>query len=226
MLRISKSLILMIAFFFLSCRREHTFENNNSNKKVQKLKMHKLEKLFVIGDFNGDKKLDTLFEHNFSNLNKKEIELAPDPYQNNWETVVDWFYKQESSVYLSTNENKGDKLNFSTAQGLYCLINIGDNNFDGKDEIALVLDLCDYSRINSCKIYTLCKNKWKKIKQFGIHEDSFDYRDGKKPIKYFEIKNYLENHNGKWFYKDNSQIDYETQDQVGKMNKLELVKCE
>ena len=217
--------IYLVVFIFLSCKKEYTIKKSFSNNKVQKLKMHKLEKLLVTGDFDGDKKLDTLFQHNFSKLNKKEIKIAPDPFKNDWENVVDWFYKQDSYVYLSTNENNADKLSLTTAQGLYCLINIGDNNSDGKDEIALVVDLCDFSSLNSCNIYTLCNKKWEKLKQFGVREDSFDYISGVRPIKYIEIKGYLENHNRKWFYKDNDQIDYDTPNDVGKMKELVIRKC-
>lgn len=216
----------LIIITFISCIDKNTSTKENiSSNKIEIIKMHKLEKLFITGDFNGDKKLDTLFQHNFSELNKKEIDRAPDPYQNDWEDVVDWFFKQESYVYLSTNKNNADKLYLTTAQGLYCLINIGDNNSDGKDEIALVTDLCDFSRINSCSIYTICENKWTKLKQFGIHEGSFDYKEGQRPIKYLEIKDYLEKHNGKWLYKDNDQIDYDTPEEVGKMKELKIDKC-
>lgn len=224
MIRTIVSYLVIITFF--SCKNENTSSKETiSGNKIEKLKMHKLEKLFVTGDFNGDKKLDTLFQHNFSELNKKEIDSALDPHQNDWEDVVDWFFKQESYVYLSTNENNADKLYLTTAQGLNCLINIGDNNSDGKDEIAIVIDLCDFSRINSCNIYSICENKWTKLKQFGIHEGSFDYEKGQRPIRYLEIKDYLEKHNGKWFYKDNDQIDYDTPQEAGKMKELKIDKC-
>lgn len=215
----------LVVIIFLSCKREKHNEIPVFQSKVERLEMHKLEKLFVIGDFNGDDELDTLFQHNYSNLNKKEIDSAPDPYLNKWEDVVDWFFKQELQVYLSMNRSNSDTLHLTTARGLNCLINIGDTNRDGKDEVALVVDLCDFSRINSCKIVTLCENKWVQLKQFGIREDAFDYIKGEKPSKNKEIKGYLEKHNEKWFYKDNDQQLYETEEEIDKMKELKIEKC-
>lgn len=211
---------------FFSCRREKNNEIPVSQNKFERLEMRKLEKRFVVGDFNGDDELDTLFQHNYSNLNKKEIDSSPDPYLNEWEDVVDWFFKQESRVYLSMNRINSDTLYLTTAQGLNCLINIGDNNLDGKDEVALVVDLCDFSRINSCKIYTICENKWIELKQFGILEDAFDHNKGEESLKNKEVKGYLEKHNEKWFYKDNELHLYETEEEIDKMKELKIEKCE
>jgi hypothetical protein len=173
-------------------------------RKTDKMKtLHKLEKLFCVGDFDGDGKKDTIFEHNFSKLKKEEIETAPDPVKNDWEEVIKWFHKQDSDLYLSFKNSNKDTLHLGKALGLYCLLNIGDNNFDGKDEIAFVVDHLDFSNLNSCKIYSLCKGKWTELKQFNIDEIAFDFTSTTSS----GIKNYLEKKDNKWFYKDNLQKD-------------------
>lgn len=189
-----------------------------------KVKLHKLEKLFVVGDFDGDRNQDTIFQHNFSRLTQSEIEQAADPFQNEWDTVVKWFYDQDADLYLTINKSGKDSLSLGTAQGLYCLINIGDNNADGKDEIALVIDYLDFSRVNSCKVYSLCGDKWTLLKQFGIHEDAFNFTSEKAPL-FKIIKEYLEFDNDKWVYKDYSQDGYDNSEDVGKMLPLKLDKC-
>ena len=190
----------------------------------KKVKLHKLDKLFVIGDFDGNGIQDTIFQHNYSRLTKSEIEYSADPFQNEWDTVVNWFYEQGADLFLTMNSSNKDTLHLGTAQGLYCLINIGDNNADSKDEIALVVDYLDISRINSCKIYTLCNDKWTLLKHFGVQEDSFDYTSENTPI-FDSIKGYLENRNGRWFYKDYSKISLDTEEDVEKMKKLILDNC-
>jgi hypothetical protein len=105
-------------------------------------------------------------------------------------------------VYLAFNKSNRDTLYLGEAQGLYCLINIGDNNSDGKDEIAIVVDLLDYSRVNICRIYTLCNNKWIVLKQFTINEDAFNDLTGDKASIFNEIRGYLEKQKGKWHYRD------------------------
>lgn len=210
-----------------SCKghTEKTVDNSIVHKVLEdKIKLHKLEKLFVVGDFDGDRKQDTIFQHNFSKLTNTEIDNSADPFQNEWDTVVKWFYDQEADLYLTLNKSNQDTLHLGTAQGLYCLINIGDNNADGKDEIALVIDYLDFSRVNSCKIFSLCNDKWTLLKQFGVHEGSFDFTTDKAPI-YESIKDHLEKQNGKWVYKDYSQDGYDNQEDVGKMLTLKLDRC-
>lgn len=218
--------ILTLLFGILSCnsRTVKTVDSTVSKTADSNIKLHKLEKKFVVGDFDGDGKQDSIFQHNYSRLTKTEIEYSADPFQNDWDTVVKWFYDQDANLYLTINKNNQDTLNLGTAQGLYCLINIGDNNADGKDEIALVIDYLDFSRVNSCKIYNLCKDKWTLLKQFGVHEDSFDFTTDKAPT-FDNIKDFLEKHNGKWVYNDYSQDGYDNQEDVGKMLTLKLDRC-
>lgn len=219
--------ILTLTLGLLSCneRTEKTVDNSTVSKTADdKIKLHKLKKLFVVGDFDGDRKPDTIFQHNFSRLTKTEIDSSADPFQNEWDTVIKWFYDQDADLYLTINNIKQDTLHLATAQGLYCLINIGDNNADGRDEIALVIDYLDFSRVNSCKIYTLCKDKWTLLKQFGVFEGSFDFTTDKAPV-FDNIKDHLEKQNDKWVYKDYLQDGYDKQEDVGKMLTLKLDRC-
>jgi hypothetical protein len=219
--------ILILTLGLLSCKSQTEKSVDNLTVPTttnDKIKLHKLEKLFVVGDFNGDGKQDTIFQHNYSRLTKTEIEYSADPFQNEWDTVVKWFYDQDAELYLTSSKSNQDTLRLGIAQGLYCLINIGDNNADGKDEIAFVIDFLDFSRVNSCKIYSLCKDKWTILKQFGVHEGSFDFTTDKAPI-FDNIKDHLEKQNGRWFYNDYLKDDYEKQSDVGKMLTLKLDKC-
>jgi hypothetical protein len=215
--------ILTLTLGLLSCKSQ-TEKSVTPKTTDNKIKLQKLDKLFVAGDFNGDGKQDTIFQHNFSRLTKSEIEQAADPFQNDWDTVVKWFYDQDADLYLTINKSNQDTLSLGTAQGLFCLINIGDNNADGKDEVALVVDYLDFSRVNSCKIYSFCKDKWTLLKQFGIHEDAFNYTSDNPPL-FDNIKDFLLKQNGKWVYKDYSQDSYEKQEDVGKMLTLKLDRC-
>ena len=219
--------LLTLILGLLSCNNQTQKSVDNSTVPKQtdnKIKFHQLKKLFVVGDFDGDEKQDTVFQHNYSRLTQTEIEYAADPFQNEWDSVVKWFYDQDANLYLTVNKSSQDTLHLGTAQGLYCLINIGDNNADGKDEIACVIDYLDFSRVNSCRIYSLCKDKWTLLKQFGIHEESFDFTSDKAPI-FENIKEFLEYQNNKWVYKDYSQVGYDNPEDSGKMMTLKLDKC-
>ncbi len=219
--------ILTLTLGLLSCngKTEKTVENSSVPRTTEsKVKLHKLKKLFVVGDFDGDGRKDTIFQHNYSRLTRTEIDNSADPFQNEWDTVVKWFYDQDADLYLTINKYNQDTLHVGTAQGLYCLLNIGDNNADGKDEIAFVIDNLDFSKINSCKIYSFCKDKWTQLKQFRVHESSFESTSDKAPT-FDNIKDYLEKKNGKWVYRDYLQNGYEKEEDVGKMLTLKLDRC-
>ena len=192
-----------------------------TTEKTEK-EFYTVKKLFVVGDFDGDGITDTLFEHNHSNLTGTEIDsfLRTD----DWKPFFDWFYAQEPDLRLTFNKKGRDTLHLGENLGLFCLINIGDNNSDGKDEIALVTNLCDWSNLNSCLIYTLCNNKWTLIKEFNIHESSFYYAAGEEQPVFNEIEGYLEKRNGEWFYLDFFEV-WDTEEEVGQMKPLKIEKC-
>ena len=168
-------LILILGLFICNFNTKKSLDNVTISKTSEdKIIFHKLKKLFVTGDFDGDGTLDTLQQHNFSGLTKTEIINSPDPFHNEWDSVVNWFYNQDANLFLTINKPSLDTLNLGTAQGLYCLINIGDINIDGNPEIATVIDYLDYSNLNSCKIYSLFKGKWTLLKKFNINESSFE----------------------------------------------------
>lgn len=218
---------LTLCVVFFSCHDEPEKRQEPppvSTASRDTIKLHKLRKLFVVGDFDGDGKQDSLFEHHFSNLTKTEMDSAADPFQQEWDTVINWFYRQQETTYLLLNHMQSDTLHVGTTQGLYCLINIGDNNADGKEEIAFVSDYLDFSRVNSCNIYTLCNHKWTLLKKFGIHEDAFNFTTEESPV-FTDIKDYLVKQKGKWVYMDYLQDGYERPEDLGKMMRLKTNTC-
>lgn len=79
------------------------------------------------------------------------------------EKTIAWFRDMQVDFSLIL---KRDTLYLGFAQGLYCLINIGDLNLDGKDEIALSVDYIDESLYNTCRVYSVYFDKWTELKQF------------------------------------------------------------
>ncbi|MEC4004954.1 hypothetical protein OX283_009825 [Flavobacterium sp. SUN052] len=154
---------------------------------------------FIVGDFNGDKKLDTLTEIHTSE-NQKHI-ITEIPFINDFDSTVWYYSKHDIQTSLKSSNKNINQLDLGWSFGTYCLINIGDNNNDQKDEVALVIDYCDWSLLNSCKIYSYCSNEWKELQSFEVNENAFSY--GKNEVlDPTKIRDFLENRNGKWFYKD------------------------
>jgi hypothetical protein len=215
--------VLICALFGCTVKFARHTAQPTAPVKDTPVKLRKLQKLFAVGDFDGDNRRDTLFQHTYSYLTHAEIDSAADPFQQPWDTVVYWFYDQKPDVYLSLDAN--DTLHLGAGQGLLCLINIGDNNADGRDEVALVIDHLDFSRVSDCRIYSLGADGWVLLKQFRIHEEAFDYR-GERPV-FTEIKGYLEKQEGRWQYIDYLDEDwYESEEDLGKFRPLELGSCD
>jgi hypothetical protein len=216
--------ILILTFALMSCVKSATDTANKSAEPGAarpEMKLQVLRKKIVVGDFYGDNKGDTVFQHSYSRLTKTEIEYSPDVFHHSWDSVIRWFYDQDVEVYLLTSNSDIDTVHVGFAQGLYCLINVGDCNLDGKDEIAFVGDQLDHSRTNSGAVYSVCDNRWVMVMTFGIHEGSFDYTTGT-PSIFEEIPDYLERINGEWLYRDFSE---ELASDSLEMKKLITDKC-
>jgi hypothetical protein len=192
-----------------------------TNSAKAKIQFEKLENKSVIGDFNGDKKLDTLFEIHTSKNEKNGITEIP--FIDDYDTMVDYYYKNSIQTSLKSSNKKIKNLDLGTSFGVYCLINIGDNNNDKKEELALVIDYCDFSNLNSCRIYSLCNNNWTMIHHFAIHEAAFEYADGE-TLDPNKIGDYLQKKKGKWFYADAFEV-LESDDSIVKMKPLKIKKC-
>ena len=173
---------------------------NNSRKIDIQDTLVYLKKLSLVGDFDGDGKLDTIYQNVINEKTKQQIDYFP---SKQWDSIENYFNKIGADVILTLKKHKCDTLHLGSGGGLYCLINIGDNNHDKKEEIALVTDYYNFTNISPCEIYTICDNKWIKLKSFKIHESAFDY-EGEKIPEFKQIRGFLENRKNKWFY-----IDYE-----------------
>lgn len=203
-----KFTIYFVIIFCVSCapidnkNRKNTIETSieNKNNSLKETTYFHLNKLSIIGDFDGDGKKDTLYQNTVNQINQSSIDSFAD---NQWDSIENYFYKINADVILTIANRHFDTLHLGAGGGLYCLINMGDNNKDNKDEIALVVDDYSFTNISSCYIYTLCGHKWIALKSFKIHESAFDYR-GDSAIIFKQINGFLEQRKNKWFY-----IDYQ-----------------
>ena len=89
-----------------------------------------------------------------------------------WDSLINYL---NFSIH-SNNKIVGrgfNQLNLKEGIGLYALINIGDNNSNGIEEIALVKNYFDFSNLNTCLIYEYDNNKWNLLFYYEIHESAF-----------------------------------------------------
>ncbi|HLP22181.1 MAG TPA: hypothetical protein VK174_17825 [Chitinophagales bacterium] len=187
---------------------------------------HKLNKLFITGDFDGNGKADTLREGMLLQLTHTEIDSVPDSLINSFETSLRWYDKQKAEVYVAFTKPNHDTLFLGNAAGLYCLINLGDLNKDGKDDIALSRDNLDFSNVGSCHFYTLCKGQWIQAGSIQIHESAFDLYVGDSISVFKNVPGFLEKQNGQWYYEDYLEQNTFTSDTPPVRKKLVIRPCE
>lgn len=218
-----KLLLVVISIFLVSGCTNATKKKVVApiKKKEAKATFDRLSSEFVIGDFDGDKVNDTLCEIHTSEKDGKIITQIP--IFDDYDGEVKYYYKHDIQTTLKPNKSSISPLELGVSFGTYCLINIGDNNKDGKDELAVVIAYCDFSMMNSCKIYTLCGSDWKLINHFTVHENSFYHEENEK-INPNQIEGYLEQKSGKWFYADAWEI-LQADDTLSKLKPLKIKKC-
>ncbi len=144
------------------------------------LKSNTDDRYSIIGDFNGDKIPDTLFESYISALTNSETTKIPD--SNNWENNISLIIKNKPITRLYTNLRGIDTFVVSVApqqSGLFHFRNLGDLNADGKDEIGYAIQWADYSNINTYYVITLDGKRFIPIMDFRINEALlYDHQEG------------------------------------------------
>ncbi len=214
-------IVLFAISIFTGCNNSEKKKDKPAPKKaIPEAKYETLSSRIVIGDFNGDKIADTLIEMH----NSGKADITRIPLFDEYDDTVDYFYKNDIQTSLQANyDSKIKPLELGISFGTECAINIGDNNKDGKDELAVVIAYCDFSMLNSCKVYSLCGSEWKILNKFSVHEDAFMHEDNEK-LDPNKIKDYLEKKNEKWFYADYLEV-LNAEDTLSKMKPLILKKC-
>lgn len=127
----------------------------------------------VTGDFDGDHRVDTLYERYTDATLQHE---APKYYEN-----PDTNFDYGDVIFLNEYLAKASfiewgKLNIKLSGGelgFHYIENCGDINLDGKDELLLVKQWPDWSNINHAYIYTLEHNEWKEIFAIPVWEWQF-----------------------------------------------------
>ena len=209
---------LFIATIF-SCNQT----DNNKNIPVDSLSIsnqadtnsfHKEfgDRYSIVGDFNGDRKVDTVFESYISSLTNKETYKKQNTVD--WENNLDLIIKKLPVTRLYASIPKVDTFIVTKeAQqiGLFHFRNLGDLNEDGKDEIGYAINWSDNSNLNHYHIVSIINNKFKEIFSFEINEmfcyegseELFDNKEfiqkiGNKTIKYKFYSDSATNNTGEY----------------------------
>ena len=205
---------LFIATIF-SCNQT----DNNKNIPVDSLSIsnqadtnsfHKEfgDRYSIVGDFNGDRKVDTVFESYISSLTNKETYKKQNTVD--WENNLDLIIKKlpVTRIYASIPTVDTFIVTKEAQQiGLFHFRNLGDLNEDGKDEIGYAINWSDNSNLNHYHIVSIIDNKFKEIFSFNINE-MFCYEGSEELFDNKEFIQKIGNKTFKYkFYSDSATND-------------------
>ncbi len=127
----------------------------------------------VMGDFDGDHSVDTLYERYTDSTFQHEAPKYYESADTNFD-YGDVIFLNEYLAKASFIEWKKLNIQLSGGQlGFHYIENCGDINLDGKDELLVVKQWADFSNINHAYIYTLENKQWIEIYAIPIWEWQF-----------------------------------------------------
>lgn len=173
----------LICILIFGCKSNTINKSESMNSKglqIEKAQDTLDDKLIITGDFDNDKKIDTLKESFISSINGKETNKYADI---EYDSLVAWTIKKRPICRLISTNLTPLEINKDNDQlfGLSYLKNEGDIDNDGADEVGLVVDWADWSNVNHYRIYTYKENKWIQLFNFEIRDyDIDDLKNNKK----------------------------------------------
>lgn len=172
----NKSILTIILSLILTAcnsaggQKNNTFQSDNIFQSVSKTEQLD-DRFSIVGDFNGDKILDTIFESYKSSITNKEIlkELDSGDAEKNIELIMK--NKPVTRLYSSISGVDTFIVTKGSQQiGLRNFVKLGDLNTDKSDEFGYIINWADFSNLNTFHILTIKDNKFEELFSFKINE--------------------------------------------------------
>ena len=123
----------------------------------------------IRGDFNGDGKADTFYEHFYSKKEHRETNKYFSGDEDIYE-LGDIADEKEVDAYMACNGCGVDTLHSGGCIGPLFIKNEGDLDGDGADEVGYVPSIAQMSSINRYHILSYKHGEWMDICRFEIRE--------------------------------------------------------
>lgn len=159
---------LAITLFGVGCVNPLTTETPKPTAKQPAAPVEVFgHRLSVLADVNGDGLVDTVTESYVSR--KLGREMAKYIQDASYDSLVKRTYDLEALVMLHHSGGRVDTLDDrGTGFGLALLVNEGDLDGDGADEIGYVLDNADWSNTNTYRVVSWKRNEMQVLFTFPI----------------------------------------------------------
>lgn len=168
-------LTIILSLLMTACNSTGVQKNNASSSEslTQSVRTDTQlnDRFSIVGDFNGDNLLDTIFESYISSVTNKETpkEIDSEDIEKNIELIiknnpVTRLYSSIAGVdtFIVTKEYQ--------QIGLRNFARLGDLNSDKSDEFGYMINWADFSNLNTFHILTIKDNKFIELFNFKINE--------------------------------------------------------
>ena len=168
---------LMIIILIFGCQAKTTNKSESMDSKDSQIETKSdnfSDRLMITGDFDGDKRIDTLKESFISSIDGKETNKYS---YIEYDSLVALTIKKKPVCRLISNNLTTlfvikDKYQLF---GLAFLKNEGDLDNDGSDELGLIVDWADWSNVNYYQVFSYKNKNWTELFDFEIRD--FDISD-------------------------------------------------
>lgn len=159
-----------------SCFKPSYHEPSSKELEIEEQKIAPVfgYRFMIDGDFNGDKKKETLIEHFYSKKFKRESNKFYDSLD--YDHLVRFTALKEPISFVTCTNKNIDTLHIADKVqllGLLFMKNEGDLNDDGADEISYVVNNADWSNLSTYHITSYKNGKWRELYSFAI----WDYQN-------------------------------------------------
>lgn len=126
----------------------------------------------ISGDFDGNGTKETLTEHYYCSSESRDVSKWPDSIDD-YDKLIDLIIQKDAYSFVMCDCSTIDTLHIASGGrsfGLAYLENEGDLNGDGTDEVSYIVNLCDWSQLNTWYIMTYKNGVWKILYTFPVWE--------------------------------------------------------
>lgn len=123
----------------------------------------------ITARLDGSQKADSLVEHYASQTDHGEVAKYVD--HESYDILVSRAFRLDPEIFIISTSGTVDTLFIKRgggAFGLALLVNEGDLDGDGRDEIGYVVDNADWSNTNTYVVLSFAGDDWKELFRFAI----------------------------------------------------------
>lgn len=167
------TILIFACSLLFACNSKTTTNSEPAASESRAPEQSNAGEFLLTGYFNIDAVMDTVYEMCYSDVTHTPIQMHEVGMGDSADNVL-LIMKQKPVTMLYTSMRGVDTFVVTKEpqqQGLSILMNLGDLNGDGTDEIGYVVNWADFTNLNTYHIITLKGKQFTELFSFAINEE-------------------------------------------------------